>query len=167
MQINAYQSVQTMSTPAVSTVAPSAPVPEKNSVSASEKGVQVNISAQAHALAQNESSALQSKSAQIQPVPLPEEPAPLPEPPSSPLTGEKLEQAAQFKKAQAQYQVQADMANMMLGNDTSISASTAYYLSENEDAREALLQSNKQQNATDNMQNYQQTVNDVNDQYAV
>lgn len=164
MQINAYQSVQTMATPAVqpqSQVQPSAP--EKNSVSATEAGVQVNISAQAQALSQNELSIKQSS----QPEQLPTQPVQTPEKPSSPLTGESLEQAAQFKKAQAQYQVHSDMANMMLGNETSISASTAHYLSNNEDAREAVLQSNQQQNSADNLQHYQETTQNVNDQYAV
>ena len=123
-----------------------------------EQSVQVSISEQAHQVAKSDNpSALQAN--QSTPVTLPVEP-------SSPLSGEKLAQAVQFKKAQMQYQAVADMANLVTGNNQGISASSAYYLSQNEDAREFVLTTKSQQQTLENMANYQQQTNSLNEQYA-
>ncbi|WP_051302865.1 hypothetical protein [Psychromonas aquimarina] len=148
MQINGYQQIQSMVT------APSAPAAETqktNSGSAAEPGVQVSISAQALQLAQTDNLSVSSTDNQI-PA------AALPGLPENPLTGDKLQQYAQFKKALLQYQVHSDMANMVTGSGGSMSAPTAYYLSNNEDARETVLQQQAMHQQAQNMQVYQQTM---------
>ncbi len=155
MQINGYQQIQSMAT---STSAPATEAVKTNPGVAAEPGVQVNISAQAMQIAQLDNSSIKNTESQIQAVPLPEQP-------DTPLTGEKLQQYAQFKKAQVQYQVHADMANMMTGNGGTMSAPTAYYLSNNEDARETVLQQQAMQQQAQNMQLYQDTTRSIDDQY--
>ncbi|WP_019615945.1 hypothetical protein [Psychromonas ossibalaenae] len=134
--------------------AASAPAAEAVKInSAAEPGVQVSISAQAMQLAQTDNSSVTNTNInnKISAVPLPG----LPE---NPPTGDKLQQYAQFKKAQLQYQVHVDMANMVTGNGETISAPTAYYLSNNEDARETVLQQLAMQQQAQNMQIYQDTI---------
>jgi hypothetical protein len=90
----------------------------------------------------------------------------LPSIPENPLTAQKLEQAVQIKKAQTHYQVASEMANILSkDNDSNMSASTAYYLFENEDARELVLDTKSQQQAMDNMQAYQEQTDALNEQY--
>ncbi len=155
MQINSYQSIQAIPT----TPAQTAPTQGNNSVQkVAEPGVQVSISAQAQQLAKSDTNSVQSNNRQ--PVQLPVEP-------QKPLTGEKLEQAVQVKKAQTQYQVASDMMNILSKESSgNVSASTAYYLSENEDARQLVLETNAQQQTMENMQAYQEQTAALNEQYA-
>lgn len=156
MQINSYQSIQAI--PTQTTPANNAPMQHNVAQTMPAPGVQVSISAQAQQLAKVDTGSTQINARQ--PVQLPVEP-------QQPLTGEKLEQAVQFKKAQTQYQIAADMANILSkDSDSSMSASTAYYLSENEDARELVLDTKSQQQAMDNMQAYQEQTAALNEQYA-
>lgn len=156
MQINSYQAIQAIPT-SRSNSAP-APAPINKSQPAQEQGVQVSISAEAQQLAKTDNVASQ---------PISQRPVTLPSIPESPLTGEKLEQAVQVKKAQTHYQVASDMANILSkDNDSHMSPSTAYYLSNNEDARELVLETNAQQQAMENMQAYQEQTAALNEQYA-
>lgn len=154
MQINSYQSIQAIPpSQANPTSEPTNVTPAK----AVEPGVQVSISEQAQQLAKNDSA---SSNAISRP------PAQLPTEPQTPLTGEKLEQAVQIKKAQAQYKVASDIVNMATNGDSNMSAPTAYYLSKNEDAREVVLDTKSQQQTMKNMQAYQEQTAALNEQYA-
>jgi len=156
MQINSYQSIQAMPT----TVTKNAPTQSVNPSQATvEPGIQVSVSAQAQKLAETDTNPVKITSRQ--PVQLPVEP-------QKPLTGEKLEQAVQFKKAQTQYQVASDMLNILnKDNSSNMSASSAYYLSKNEEARELVVDTKSQQQAMKNMQAYQEQTATLNEQYAV
>lgn len=140
MQINSYQPSPVSTS--VNTAKPSVadtPLqsPQPNSASNAD---QVTISSQAKQLAAAESSS----------------PEQLPSTPETPPTGEKLENYADFKKAQVQYQVGSDMVNIATGNNDGISASTAAYLSNNEEARENVMQQKAMQQQYSNMQTYQE-----------
>lgn len=141
MQINSYQPspVSTSLNTAKPSVADT-PLqsPQPNSGSNAD---QVTISSQAKQLSAAESSS----------------PEQLPSTPETPPTGEKLENYADFKKAQVQYQVSSDLINIATGNnDDGISASTAAYLSNNEEARENVMQQKAMQQQYSNMQTYQE-----------
>lgn len=156
MQINHYQSIQSAQSIATAreNTTPSA---TPNNQTAVESGVQVSISAQAQQLAKADNVTIQ---------PVHEKTITLPSEPSTPLTGDKLEQAVQVKKAQLHYQTVADMANILSNSDNNVSASTAYYLSNNEDARELVVQTKSQQQTMANMQAYQEQTASLNEQYA-
>ncbi|PKF63563.1 hypothetical protein CW745_01580 [Psychromonas sp. psych-6C06] len=151
MQIQSYQTVQAI---------PSSQNVQNSSASVhtpkAEQGLQVSLSSQAKQLSQSETDT--GRSAQIQPVPLPSEP-------TSPLSGEQLAKAVQIKKAQLHYQVASDMTNIVTGNNKGISGATAYYLSQNEDARESTLNAKSQQQSIDNMQAYQEQTQSLSEQY--
>ncbi|WP_354624920.1 hypothetical protein [Psychromonas sp. MME2] len=153
MQINGYQQIQLMPT-STSVVDTAKTTPTVTA----EPGVQVNFSAQAIKLAESENASIKTAPLQSQNVTLPEQP-------DTPLTGEKLQQYVQFKKAQAQYQIHADMANILTGNGDGISAPTAYYLSTNEDARGVVLQQHAMQQQAENMQRYQESTQAINERY--
>ena len=151
MKINSYQAIQSIPTSQTATQV------SKPRQPTSETGVQVSISAQAQQLAKADNGV--SQTAAQPPVQLPIEP-------QKPLTGEKLEQAVQFKKAKAQYQVASDMVNILMpDNSNNMSASTAYYLSENQDARDLVLNTKSQQQTMANMQAYQEQTAALNEQY--
>lgn len=155
MQINSYQAIQSIPTHQNN------PAPAQNNKQAQtavEPGIQVSISTQAQHLAKADSAATQTY--QRPPVQLPVEP-------EKPLTGEKLEQAVQVKKAQKQYQVASDMVNILSKDDNNMSASTAYYLSKNEEARDLVLETKSQQQTMDNMQAYQEQTAALNEQYVL
>lgn len=154
MQINNSSSIQTM--PVQQT--PVTQVNNAPSKVAQEPGVQVSISAQAQQLSQADS---------VSPQSIQRPPVNLPTQPQNPLTGEKLEQAVQIKKAQTHYKIASDMVNVATNSGSNnMSAATAYYLSENEDAREVVLQTKSQQQTMQNMQAYQEQTNALNEQYA-
>lgn len=154
MQINSYQSIQVSPANQPDTHVSPADNPQPL---ASEPSVQVSISAQALQLAKSEN--IPYPHVYVQPESLPSESKPS-------LTGDKLEQAVQFKKAQLHYQAISDMANLLTGNSKDISVSGAYYLSNNEDARELVLQTTAQQQNMRNMQTYLQQTAALNEQYA-
>ncbi len=97
---------------------------------------------------------------------MPKKSVQLPTEPQQPLTGEKLEQAVQTQKAIMKYNVASDMLSIGSNNSNTISAPTAYLLSNNEDAREFALDSKSQQQSMNNMQTYQEQTNAMNEQYA-
>lgn len=164
MQINSYQQIQSF--PATQAINVENKVdsvtanPTKN-----EASVQVSISAQAQQLAQQDTQFRQSANAQPS-QPIEASPENLPSQPATPLTGEKLEQAVQIKKAQLHYKAQADMVNIMTGNNQGLSTAGAYHLSQSEDARSAALEANAQQQSINNMQTYQEKTNAMNEQYS-
>lgn len=91
----------------------------------------------------------------------------LPSVPETPNLGEKLEQYAEIKKTQMQYEVASDMVNIATGNSDGISASTAAYLSNNEDAREAVLQNKAMQQQYQNMQTYSEQTQEAENNWVV
>lgn len=136
MQINSYQ--QHVITPssvnkAQTSINDSAVKSQPQTVNNND---QVNISSQAQKLA-----AAETTTSSTQPS-IPEN------------SGDKLEQYAEFKKAQMHYQVASDMMNISSGNNNGISAPTAAYLSQNEQAREMALQQQAMQQQYQNMQTY-------------
>lgn len=158
MQIQHYQAIQSTATKQLSSPTNIPAKVTQSQIPVAQEGVQVSISEQAKQLAQTDKIPSTS-SLQAQPVPLPEKPA-------DPLTGEKLEQAVQFKKAQMHYQATADMVNLVTGNGNGMSASSAYYLSNNEGARETVLETKAQQQNLANMQAYQEQTQALNEKYA-
>ena len=118
----------------------------------SESSVHVSLSRQAQQLAQ--------EPVEIQPVPQPTAP-------QTPLSGEKLAQAVQIKKAQLHYQVASDMVNLATGNNSDgLSLASTYYLSQNEEARSSVLSIKADQQNKQNMQAYQEQTASLNEQYA-
>lgn len=116
----------------------------------------VTISTQAAAL---------SSKAQSQTQPSAKEAETLPSKPSLPNEGEKVENYVEYKKAKAQYQIYSDMAGIATGNSKGMSASTAYYLSNNDDARAAVVDSKAQQQQVSAMQTYANTTQSIDDWY--
>ena len=157
MQIQSYQAIQSTASAQPSAITTNSGITPAQPLVVQES-VQVSISAQAQQLLAQDDKA-SSSSLQSQAVPLPEKP-------TQPLTGEKLQQAVQFKKAQLHYQATADMVNLVTGNGNGISASGAYYLSNNEDARETVLEAKAQQQNLANMQAYQEQTQTLNEKYA-
>ncbi len=112
----------------------------------------VTISAQAAEL----SSQAQSSSKEAETLPVK---------PALPNDGEKVENYVEYKKAKAQYQIYSDMAGIVTGNSQGMSASTAYYLSNNDDARAAVVDSKAQQQQISTMQTYVNTTQSIDDWY--
>ncbi|QBF84232.1 hypothetical protein EXU30_17310 [Shewanella maritima] len=82
--------------------------------------------------------------------------------PTLPNEGEKIEDYLAFKKGIKQYQIYADLANIATGSNQHMSASTAYYLSNNDGARNAtvnVMNKNMQMAA---MQTYYDTTQAIN-----
>ena len=109
--------------------------PKRSVNTTTNTSTSVSISPQAHALLAAEQSKVQSTPyVDMDAKPTAEnsiettKPAPIKD-------NEKLDNYVQFKKAQMKYQIYADMANISSGNSGSIKPATAYYLSNNEDAR--------------------------------
>jgi len=129
-----------------------------STIATSEASAQVSLSHQALQLAKADP--VGSQSIEIQPVPRSTDP-------QTPFSGDKLEQAVQLKKAQLHYQVASDMVNLATGNSNNgLSLASTYYLSQNEDAREVVLNIKSEQQNRQNMQAYQEQTAALNEQYA-
>ncbi|ABZ75823.1 conserved hypothetical protein [Shewanella halifaxensis HAW-EB4] len=87
----------------------------------------------------------------------------LPAVPALPNEGEKIEVYIEYKKAKMQYQIYSDMANIATGNSNAVSPTTAYYLSNNEDARAATVNGKAQQQQVATMQTYVDTTQSLNE----
>lgn len=136
MQVNqSVQSVnQVYSQPAVTPAANSANTSNHSNTAAHADTV--TISAQAMALSRNDQSSL---------------PGTLP---ALPNNGDKVDAYVDYKKAQMQYQVASDLTGIATGNGNGISAPTAYYLNNNDDARSAVVNQQVQQQNLAAMQAY-------------
>ncbi len=80
-----------------------------------------------------------------------------------PALRDNIEALVELKHAKMKYQVIADMANIATGTSQGISASTAYYLSHNEDARAITVNHIAQQQQVNTMQNYVETTKNINE----
>ncbi|RTR34512.1 hypothetical protein [Shewanella atlantica] len=89
----------------------------------------------------------------------------LPAKPSLSNEGEKVDNYVEYRKAKAQYQIYSDMAGIATGNSKGMSASTAYYLSNNEDARAAVVETKAQQQQASVLQTYVNTTQGIDDWY--
>ncbi|QLE86268.1 hypothetical protein FLM48_15025 [Shewanella sp. Scap07] len=136
MQVNqSVQSVnQVYSQPAVTPAANSANTATRSNTAAHADTV--TISAQAMALSRNDQSSL---------------PGTLP---ALPNNGDKVDAYVDYKKAQMQYQVASDLTGIATGTGNGISAPTAYYLNNNDDARSAVVNQQVQQQNLAAMQAY-------------
>ncbi|ABV35953.1 conserved hypothetical protein [Shewanella sediminis HAW-EB3] len=114
----------------------------------------VTISIQAAALSSQSQAQPSAKDAETLPVK-----------PALPNDGEKVDNYVEYKKAKAQYQIYSDMAGIVTGNSQGMSASTAYYLSNNDDARAAVVDSKAQQQQISTMQTYVNTTQSIDDWY--
>lgn len=104
-------------------------------------------------------------SSQSQAQPSAKEAETLPAKPSLPNEGEKVDNYVEYRKAKAQYQIYSDMAGIATGNSKGMSASTAYYLSNSDDARAAVVDSKAQQQQVSAMQTYANTTQSIDDWY--
>ncbi|MCW3171091.1 hypothetical protein [Shewanella subflava] len=78
---------------------------------------------------------------------------------------EKLDNYVQFKKAQMKYQIYADMINISSGNSGSIKPATAYYLSNNEDARAFTVNSMTRNHQVAMLNTYAETTKSAQNQF--
>ncbi|QDO83150.1 hypothetical protein FM037_07830 [Shewanella psychropiezotolerans] len=78
--------------------------------------------------------------------------------------GEKVDQYIEYRKTVAQYQIYSDMAGVATGNGNGLSPVSAYYLSNNDGAREAVVGSMAQQQEVSVMQTYVETTQSINEQ---
>lgn len=84
-------------------------------------------------------------------------------PAEMPALRDNIETLVELKHAKMKYQVFADMTNIATGTSQGISASTAYYLSQNEDARTMTVNQLAQQQQVNTMQNYAETTKNINE----
>ncbi|EGT3624843.1 hypothetical protein FAP94_00250 [Morganella morganii] len=84
-------------------------------------------------------------------------------PAEMPALRDNIETLVELKHAKMKYQVIADMTNIATGTSQGISASTAYYLSQNEDARTMTVNQLAQQQQVNTMQNYAETTKNINE----
>ena len=84
-------------------------------------------------------------------------------PAEMPALRDNIETLVDLKHAKMKYQVIADMTNIATGTSQGISASTAYYLSQNEDARAMTVNQLAQQQQVNTMQNYAETSKNINE----
>ena len=84
-------------------------------------------------------------------------------PAEMPALRENIETLVELKHAKMKYQVIADMTNIATGTSQGISASTAYYLSHNEDARAMTVNQLAQQQQVNTMQIYAETSKNINE----
>lgn len=84
-------------------------------------------------------------------------------PAEMPALRDNIETLVELKHAKMKYQVFADMTNIATGTSQGISASTAYYLSQNEDARTMTVNQLAQQQQVNTMQNYAETSKNINE----
>ncbi|AQS39162.1 hypothetical protein Sps_04047 [Shewanella psychrophila] len=78
--------------------------------------------------------------------------------------GDKVDEYIEYRKAVAQYQIYSDMESIATGNGNGMSPATAYYLSNNDGAREAVADSMVQQEEISIMQTYVETTQSINEQ---
>ncbi|ARD21761.1 MULTISPECIES: hypothetical protein [Shewanella] len=150
MQIQSYTAAQQMS---ANTVSPANSTQQNTSVNKpSNEPVShlnttqrdsVTISAQAMALSQSQS-----------------EPETQP---SLPNNGEKVENYVHYKKAQTQYQFYSDLAGVANGSDDSISATSAYIIKNNDDARAATVNAANMNNQQNMLNAYVETTKSINE----
>ncbi|WP_299791832.1 hypothetical protein [uncultured Shewanella sp.] len=115
----------------------------------------------------SDSVTISDRAAQLssQAQPSPKEAETLPATPNLPNEDEKLENYIEYRKARAQYQIYSDMAAIATGKSKGVSASTAYYLSNNDDARAAVVNSKAQQQQVSAMQTYANTAQAIDEWY--
>lgn len=82
--------------------------------------------------------------------------------PELPHNGDKATAYVEYRKAKMQYQIYSDMANIATGSDKSVSPTTAYYLSNNDQARAATVDAKSQQQQVSAMQTYAETTQAIN-----
>jgi len=162
MQVQSYQAIpsstsNTTPRPVTVSAIDSTHANAATSIVSTQSSVQVTLSEQAQQLAQTaQTDPVASQPVDIQPVP------------QIPLSGEKLAQAVQIKKAQLHYQVASDIVNLATGNNSGgLSPASAYYLSQNEEARGTVLSIKADQQNKQNMQAYQAQTATLNEQYSV
>ncbi|MDO6611631.1 hypothetical protein Q4601_06055 [Shewanella sp. 1_MG-2023] len=156
-QVNDASATTTSITPAESaSIATS-----KSSASASASQVDsVNLSAQAIALS-NQAATIPNQAAQAkQTNSASSEDGTQP---SLPNDGEKVENYVHYKKAQAQYQFYSDLAGVANGSDNSMSATSAYMVKNNDDARAATVQAANMNNQQNMLDTYMQTTQSINE----
>lgn len=112
----------------------------------------VTISSEARQLAQIEAHA-EEKTESTQ----------LPSVPNMPQIEDNIEKYVAFQEARIKYQVVSDMTNIAMGNSEGISAPTAYYLSNNEEARAASVNHLAYQQQINTMQAYVDASNNVDE----
>ena len=88
----------------------------------------------------------------------------LPSSPTHPNEREKVDNYVEYRIAKAQYQIYSDMAGVATGNSNGISPVTAYYVSNNDEARDALVNSKAQQQQISIMQTYVKTTQSIYEQ---
>ncbi|MCC4834801.1 hypothetical protein LMH66_19335 [Shewanella sp. 10N.7] len=154
-QVNDASATNTSITPAESaSIATS-----KSSASASQVD-SVNLSAQAIALS-NQAATIPTQAAQAkQTNSTSSEDGTQP---SLPNDGEKVENYVHYKKAQAQYQFYSDLAGVANGSDNSMSATSAYMVKNNDDARAATVQAANMNNQQNMLDTYMQTTQSINE----
>ncbi|WP_153914267.1 hypothetical protein [Shewanella sp. TC10] len=83
--------------------------------------------------------------------------------PALPNDGEKVENYVHYKKAQAQYQFYSDLAGVANGSDSSMSATSAYIVKNNDEARAATVQAANMNNQQDMLNTYIETTQSINE----
>ena len=83
--------------------------------------------------------------------------------PTLPNDGEKVENYVHYKKAQAQYQFYSDLAGVANGSDGSMSATSAYMVKNNDDARAATVQAANMNNQQNMLNTYIETTQSINE----
>ncbi|MGS0682467.1 hypothetical protein ACVBIL_15050 [Shewanella sp. 125m-7] len=86
----------------------------------------------------------------------------LPVGPTLPNDGDKIEVYVEYKKAKMQYQIYSDIANIATGSNNGTSPATAYYLSNNDEARAATVNAKALQQQVASMQTYVDTTKSLN-----
>ncbi len=92
-------------------------------------------------------------------------PMPLPEVPANHTLNEvttSAEKYAEFQLLKMQYQVASDMTNLAMGTNNGMSASTAYYLSRHDEAREATVNHMADKQQANLFQTYINTSESIN-----
>ena len=77
--------------------------------------------------------------------------------PTLPNNGDRLDDYVTYKKAQLEYQIYSDMVGVPTGKGDGLSPASAYYLSNNDTARSAVINANAQQQNVTAMQTYAAT----------
>ena len=85
--------------------------------------------------------------------------------PLLPNDGDKLEKYVAYKKVQTQYQIYTDMAGIATGNNHGLSPVTTYYLSNNDEARTAVVGARAQQQHVGTMRTYAAVSQQANQWY--
>ncbi|CAM3251512.1 hypothetical protein [Shewanella pealeana] len=128
---------------------------QKSSSSSSPFNSQQTLQSNGAAVVQIDTVTLSAKSTALSEQALDANPPQtLPAQPKQPNQGEKVEGYVEYKKAKLQYQIYADMAGVATGNGNGLSPITAYYLSNNDDARAATVNAKSQQLQLASMQTY-------------